>query len=69
MRHEFDKRNRDYVCFIDLKKSFNIIDHELLLAKLEPFGFREPVFHLIQIYLQNRNQYVFREVETLHYQQ
>ena len=61
IRKEIDKRNRGYICFIDLKKVFDTIDHEVLLAKLEMYGFRGPIFHLIQNYLQNRNQYVFHQ--------
>ena len=61
IRQEIDKRNRGYLCFIDLKKAFDTIDHELLLAKLEAYGFRGPIFHLIQNYLQNRNQNVFHQ--------
>ena len=44
-----------------MKKAFDTIDHEVLLAKLEMYGFRGPIFHLIQNYLQNRNQYVFHQ--------
>ena len=40
IRQESDKRNRGYVCFIDLKKAFDTIDHELLSGKLELYGFR-----------------------------
>ena len=56
IRQECDKRNRGYICFIDLKKAIDTIDHEVLLAKLELYGLRGPIFHLIQNYLQNRNQ-------------
>ena len=59
LKQLIDKRNRGYICFIDLKKAFDTIDHEVLLAKLEMYGFRGPIFHLIQNYLQNRNQFVF----------
>ena len=61
IRQEIDKQNRGYVCFIDLKKAFDTIDHELLLVKLELYGFRGPIFELIQNYLQNRNQYVYHQ--------
>ena len=44
-----------------MKKAFDTIDHELLLAKLELHGFRGPILHLIQNYLQNRNQSLFHQ--------
>ena len=58
---KIDKRNRGSLCFIDLKKAFDTIDHEVLLPKLEMYGFCGPIFHVIQNYLQNRNQYVFHQ--------
>ena len=66
---EIDKRNRSYICFVNLIKAFDTIDHDLLLAKLELYGFRGPIFHIIQNYLQNRNQLSFIRVKVLHYQQ
>ena len=47
-----------------MKKAFDTVDHELLLAKLEVYGFRGPIFHLTQNHLQNRNQYVFHQCKN-----
>ena len=60
IRQEIDKRNRGF-CFFDLNKAFETIDHEHLLAKLELYEFRGPIFYLIQNYLQNLNQCVFHQ--------
>ena len=64
IRQKIDERNRGYVCFLDLKKAFDTINHELPLANLELYVFRGPIFHLIQNYLQNPNQYVFLQGEN-----
>ena len=44
-----------------MKKAFDTIDQELLLATLELYSFRGPIFHLIQNFSRNRNQYVFHQ--------
>ena len=46
------------------KKTFDTIDHEPLLAKLEMYGFRGPILHLIENYCQNCNQYVFHQIKN-----
>ena len=61
-RQEINKRNRGYICFIDLKKNeLTQLNHERLLAKLKLYGFRGHIVHRIQNYLQNRNQYAFHQ--------
>ena len=40
--------------FLDLKKAFDSVNHQLLLKKLYHYGFRGPVFTLLQSYLSNR---------------
>ena len=40
----------------DLSKVFNCLDHDLLIAKLNAFGFTLPTLKLIQNYLSNRKQ-------------
>ena len=44
--------------FIDLKKAFDNIKHELLLRKLERYGIRGTAFAWLTSYLTNRVQYV-----------
>ena len=44
--------------FLDLRKAFDTVDHEILLKKLYNDGFRGPVHKYLQSYLSNRRQYV-----------
>ena len=40
----------------DLSKTFDCLDHELLIAKVNAYGFILPTLNLIQHYLSNRKQ-------------
>ena len=42
------------VLFMDLSKSFDTINHDLMLAKLKAYGFSTNALNLIHSYLKNR---------------
>ena len=44
--------------FLDLRKAFDTIDHEILLRKMSHQGFREQINHYLRSYLTGREQYV-----------
>ena len=56
---KLDDREYVLVVYIDLKKAFDVVDHELLLNKLNLMGIRGVAHTLIQTYLQNRNNFVY----------
>ena len=53
-----DKNRASGLVFIDYKKAFDLIDHGLLLEKLEAYGVRDNELELLRSYLSGRTQYV-----------
>ena len=43
--------------YIDLSKAFDVLNHDILLSKLEFYGLGEPTIKLIKNYLSNRSQF------------
>ena len=53
-----DQGNIACITYLDLSKAFDLVDHELLLNKLNNFGIRGTVNSWIRSYLENRMQFV-----------
>ena len=58
IRTEIDRKSFGQICFIDLQKAFDTLDHIILLNKFEKYGFRGPIYHIVKSYLDNRWQFV-----------
>lgn len=53
-----DKSIPIIVTFLDIAKAFDTVNHQILIQKLERYGFRGPVLDLLRNYLTNRKQIV-----------
>ena len=52
-----DKEKYTCAVFLDLKKAFDTVNHQILLAKLEKYGIRGLPLQLLKSYLNNRLQF------------
>ena len=55
-RNALDNKNLAGVILTDLSKAFDCLSHELLIAKLEAYGFDKSALKFIYDYLRNRKQ-------------
>ena len=58
IRTEFDRKSPGHACLIDLQKTFNTLDHNILLPKMEKYGYRGPIHVMMKNYLSERWQFV-----------
>ena len=58
IRNVIANKSTGQASFIDLSKAFDTKDHEILLLKIERYGFRGPILVLLKNYLTGRTQFV-----------
>ena len=55
---DLDRNKVSGLIFVDYRKAFDLIDHLLLMKKLDAYGIRGNELNLLRDYLSNRSQYV-----------
>ena len=59
IRESIDKGKYGCGIFIDLRKAFDTVNHNILLLKMEHYGVRGPSLQWFRFYLSERKQYVY----------
>ena len=58
IQHAIEQKKYSCGLFLDLRKAFDTVNHEILLNKLQNYGIRGVAYKWFQSYLNNRRQYV-----------
>ena len=58
IRTAWTEKNCALGVFVDLKKAFDTVDHDILLQKLGHYGVRGQTLKILESYLKDRSQYV-----------
>jgi len=56
--HSIDHSKTPFCVYMDLSKAFDVLNHNILLNKLEYYGFDDRALFLIRSYLSDRQQFV-----------
>ena len=55
---QLDNNNYAFSLFLDFKKTFDSVDHKILISKLKHYGIRGTGYNWFKSYLTDRTQYV-----------
>ena len=55
---ELDDNNYVFSLFVDFRKAFDCVNHDILLSKMKYYGIREVCYDWFKSYLRDRSQYV-----------
>ena len=64
IKESIEKKKYGCGIFIDLRKAFDTVNHEILLKKIDHYGIRGTSLNWFESYLSNRKQYVFHNGES-----